>query len=354
MIGGTFGNRISARQLGEAIERWRTFHPRAKVCIIAHSNGGVVSRWYIENEGGKAHVERLFLMGSPWDGTPKAMALLFSGLDTMLRRRFKVFNISKRTREMFRTFPSIYQLPPSQDPFLRGLDNEVVSPYDDHNWLSSDRERQFVADGKRFNQELGTTPSIETHCFFGRKQLTTSFGLVSFAPGGRWKAIDWKATDAGDGTIPTSSAVNSHATENLPFAVGHGDIYVNPAVLEILEWELIDKYGQPDRASLITQRLRILFEPEQDIYSPSEEIKLWATIHENQEPAPPVSGAKVVVQLLWRAALAASEQVKPPKHLPRTRLWESEESEGRYEGSLMAPDTEGYYQLRATVEVSGE
>lgn len=351
-------NRISGRELGEAIERWRTFHPGAKVWIIAHSNGGVVSRWYIEKEGGKAHVERLFLMGSPWDGTPKAMALLFSGLETMIWRRLNVFNVSERTREMFRTFPSIYQLLPLADPFVRGLNNEVVSPYDDPNWLSSHRERQFVADAKRFNEELGTTPSVETLCFFGRKQLTTTFGLVSFAARGRWKAIEWKATEAGDGTIPTRSAVNSRAAENLPFAVGHGDIYVNSAVLEILEWELIDKHGQPDRASLITQRLTILFEPNQDIYSPNEEINLWATIHENKEPALPVSGANVTVELLWRAALPGSESVKPPKDLASTRLWEREKIKGRYENSdeerLMAPDTEGYYQLRATVEVIGE
>lgn len=353
-------NRISGRQLGVAIERWRKFHAGAKVYIIAHSNGGVVSRWYIEKEGGKAHVECLFLMGSPWDGTPVAMTLLFSGLETMIRRQFNFFNISERTREMFRTFPSIYQLLPIADPFVRGLDNEVVSPHDNHNWLTSDRERQFLADAKRFNEELGTTPSVETLCFFGRKQPTTTFGLLSFAAGGRWKAIEWKATKAGDGTIPTRSAVNSRATENLPFAVGHGDIYVNSAVLEFLEWELIDKYSLPDRASLITQRLTILFEPNQDSYSPNEEINLWATIHENKpsRPAevahPPVSEAKVTVELLWRAALPGSEPVKPPKNLSRTRLWESDEIDGRYEGSLVAPDTEGYYQLRATIEANGE
>jgi hypothetical protein len=36
------------------------------------------------------------------------------------------------------------------------------------------------------------------------------------------------------------------------------------------------------------------------------------------------------------------------------RLRESENTAGRYEGTLVAPATEGYYRLRATIEIEGE
>src|SRR5260370_20485899 len=58
-------NRKSARQLGAAIDRWRQFHPGAEVWIVAHSNGGVVARWFIWQEGRQLNRPRPFFIGSP-------------------------------------------------------------------------------------------------------------------------------------------------------------------------------------------------------------------------------------------------------------------------------------------------
>jgi pimeloyl-ACP methyl ester carboxylesterase len=347
-------NRVSARQLGEAIERWRVHHPGAEAWIIAHSNGGLVARWYIEKEGGKDHVGRLILVASPWDGAPKAMNLLFSGFDTLFRRRFNVFGIPRRTRDLVRTFPCVYQLLPHTDPFLRNLHNEPVDLFTGAGWLENDSQRQLLEDGRRFNEELGTTASVETLCFFGRKNPTTTLGMLSLAATGRWNSIEWRSTAAGDGTVPEGSAVHPSATQKLPFAVGHGDIYVNPAVLEILEWELIDKYQQvQERAALTTGRLTIIFEPDQDIYLPGETINLWSTVHRIKDGSP-VSGARIEVQLTWRETLPGQAQTRQPQELLQTRLWESEETKGRYEGSFEAPMSEGYYLLRTVVRVQGE
>jgi pimeloyl-ACP methyl ester carboxylesterase len=350
-------NRLSARQLGKAIDHWRMFHPGSQVWILAHSMGGLVSRWYIEKEGGKEKVNRLLLLASPWDGSPKAMDMLFDGLDTLFRRLFNLFNIGPRSRTLIRTFPSAYQLLPYQDPFLRGLNNEEVDPFNDAaGWLDNAQQRQLLLDGRRFNEELGTTTSVEeTLCFFGRQMPTTTSGVVRFAAGGQWNTIDWSATEAGDGTVPERSAVHPNAKEKLPFAAEHGNIYVVPAVLEFLKWELIDKFRiERKRASLVTERLTIAFNPDRDIYSPGETINLWATIHQNTLESPPVSSASIQVQLLWGAALPGSEPGEPPKDLPGIRLRESKETPGRYEGSLVAPTTEGYYRLTSTVKAVGE
>jgi pimeloyl-ACP methyl ester carboxylesterase len=350
-------NRLSARQLGEAIDHWRSFHPGAQVWILAHSMGGLVSRWYIEKEGGKDYVSRLLLLASPWDGSPKAMDILFDGLDMLFRRLFNLFNIGPRTRALIRTFPSVYQLLPYQDPFLRGLNNEPVDPFNEAvGWLENDQQRPLLLDGRCFNEELGTNTSVEeTLCFFGRKTPTTTSGLVRFAGGGQWSDIEWSATEAGDGTVPERSAVHPQAKEQLPFIADHGNIYIAPAVLEFLRWELIDRFRiARKRAFLVTERLQIVFKPDRDVYSPGEEINLWATVHEKKESLFPVSRASIKVQLHWREALPGTKQVPPPQDLPETRLRESKMHLGRYEGSLVAPTTEGYYQLRGRIKVVGE
>jgi pimeloyl-ACP methyl ester carboxylesterase len=346
-------NRITARQLGEAIERWRDYHPGAQAWLIGHSNGGIVARWYIEKEGGKDRVGRLFLMGSPWDGAPKAMNVMFSGLATMFRARFNPFGVAERSRAIIRSFPSFYQIIPSRNPFLRDPNNEVVDFYGDLRWLENDQERALLLDGRRFNEELGTQTSVETLCFFGRKLPTTTQGAVRIGPGGRWQGIDWQATEAGDGTVPERSAIHPHAQAKLPFVVGHGDIYVNPAVLEFLQWELIDKYREGTRVALTTERLTILFEPDKDTYVPGEPIHVWATVHENESGAP-FTGASIRAQLVWRAALPGSSASAPTQPLHSDASLSLVESAGRYEASLAAPQTEGYYQLRATVKAVGE
>jgi len=347
-------NRISARELGEAIERWSTFHPGAKPWLMGHSNGGIVSRWYIEKEGGKDRVGKLFLFGSPWDGAPKALRMLFRGVEMLFRARFNPFGFTERSRDLVRSFPSAYQLVPVHNPFLRDHDNLQIDPFGDAGWLSTEEQRHLLMEGKRFNEELGTTLSVPTFCFFGRKKPTQGYGLVRFAAGHAWSEIEWGETDAGDGTVPTWSAVHPEADEKLPFVVGHGDIYVNPSVLEKLEWELMGRYELKERAALATDRLNIMFEPGRDVYQPGQTISLWATVQGNDPAAAPVSGAQIQVQLVWRQVLPGAAEREAPQGLPDTRLWESTSAPGRYEGSLAAPSSEGYYQLQCVIAAAGE
>jgi pimeloyl-ACP methyl ester carboxylesterase len=160
-------NRVSARQLGEAIDAWRTRHPGAEAWIIAHSMGGMVARWYIEREGGSSRVGRLLLMGSPWDGAPKAMHMLFDGF-TFLRRWPSILNMSERSRAVVRTFPSAYQLLPHSRPFLRDVHGQPVDVFAERGWLDQ-RQHELLEDGQRFNQDLGVAASVETLCFLGAR-----------------------------------------------------------------------------------------------------------------------------------------------------------------------------------------
>jgi pimeloyl-ACP methyl ester carboxylesterase len=351
-------NRISARQLGEAVRRWSELHGGAEAWLIGHSNGGIVSRWYIEKEGGKGIVGRLFLMGSPWDGAPKAMRILYSGLDTLFRRGFNLFNIAGRTRDVLRTFPSAYQLLPVRNPFLRDLNNEVVDVFSDQGWLEDPLHRQYLEDGRTFTEELGTQASVETLCFFGRKLPTLSSGALDFAAAGSWRSIDWSDLSAGDGTVPERSAVHPNATASMPFVAGHGDIYVNPAVLEFLEWELVGKYRDFTRAAVFTDRVRVVFEPEKDDYSPQEQIRVWAEVHE-ADGITPITDAEITACLLFRDLLPGSDETGPIPStgepvVERVPLVLQDPATGRYEAVLTAPLLDGYYDIEAQVRILNE
>jgi pimeloyl-ACP methyl ester carboxylesterase len=354
-------NRISARQLGQAIERWRGFHPDAQVWIVAHSMGGLVSRWYIEKEGGKEHVARLFLLASPWDGAPKALSMLTTGFEVLFRQRLSFLgDIQGMTRDLIRSFPSPYQLLPYQNPFLRGADNEPVDLYSSATWLDTDEQRQMLLDGRAFNTELGRDTSVETLCFFGVKRPTVTDGLIDVIANGHWGGITWRRSEAGDGTVPERSAVHTGASEKLPFAVGHGDIYVDPALLEKLEWELIRRYQAGVLAEVTTDRLHVMFEPtsymDRDGFDPGDHIHVWATVAE-RESGQPVLDATITARFAWHSPLPgddpATYQYALTDELASVELVSSTEALGRYEGVIDAPRVEGYYRLEATVDVPG-
>ncbi|WP_406699464.1 hypothetical protein V5E97_11405 [Singulisphaera sp. Ch08] len=349
-------NRISAQHLAAAINQWQARHPGAKAWILAHSNGGLVARWYIEKLGGKGRVGRLFLLGSPWDGAPRALQMLFQGLYILFRKRFNVFDVPTLTRAAFRTFPCSYQLLPYRNPFLRDNNNELIDLYEGAGWLHDEGQRQLLRDGRRFNEELGTTTSVETICLFGRKRPTPTGGVVSLAAGGSWTDIAWATLDAGDGTVPERSAVHPGAREKIPVVADHGDIYVNPFALEVLQWELMDKFRLPterERDAAATSRLTITFTPDRDAYSPGEPIALRATIHGNDD-GNPVSGAVVQSRLIWRGPLPGSGPAGAAAAAPVVRLWEDEAAGGHYSAEMVAPATEGYYQLKALVSPPDE
>lgn len=347
-------NRLSARKLGEAVERWSHFHPGAKAWLIGHSNGGIVSRWYIEKEGGKDRVGRNFLMASPLDGAPKAIGMALKGLEMMFRRGFNAFGLKERSIDLVRSFPSLYNLIPMHHSFLEDGSGNTIDPYINLDFLANEQQRQMMRDGQRFNEELGTSYSVETLCFFGRKVETTTGGIVRFGPGGSWEDIEWVRTTAGDGTVPEFSALHANAHEKFPFIATHGDIYIVPPVLEFLQWELRDRYTGGTRASLTTAKYHLIFEPDKDVYDPGETVGLWATIHGTGEGQPPVSRASIKAQLVWRQALPGlAEPVQQPAPI-QIELNERPDQPGRYEGALEAPLLEGYYQIQARIAIPGQ
>ncbi len=350
-------NRISARQLGERIETLKQYHPGAQAWIIAHSNGGIIARWYIEKEGGKDHVGRLFLLASPWDGAPKSIQVLQEGPDIFFLRLFNHYGVQQLLRQVALTFPSFYQLIPAHLPFLQEINGGTYNPFQDTRWLDNAEQCEKLAGAFEFYRELGVQSSVDTTCFFGIKQPTVSRGITSLSADGRIENIQWRFDEEGDGTVPIHSAIHPHAAQNLPYAAGHGDLYIHPALLDKLKFELINRYIYGALAAVSQGRVTARFESDRDAYAPGQAIQVWAEIlfHDTRLP---IYDAKVSVSAVYKAGLAEiSTQPAIAIHQadrPSILLEESGQVRGRYEGILLAPSEPGFYDLVAVIQTKYE
>lgn len=67
-------NTTSARRLKSFVDGALSTTGQAKARLIAHSNGGLVSRWYRVYEGGSRQTSKLITLGTPHQGTSWAYA----------------------------------------------------------------------------------------------------------------------------------------------------------------------------------------------------------------------------------------------------------------------------------------
>jgi pimeloyl-ACP methyl ester carboxylesterase len=345
-------NRISARELGEFIQKLVKKHPGAKAWLIGHSNGGIISRWYVQKEGGKDHVGRMFYMASPWDGAPKALMVLMNGLEAMGLKQFNLWDLGPRMQQLVRTYPSFYQLIPHKNPFLHDEDNEVVNLFNDTHWLDSEKEKEMLADALQFNLDIEGDPGVKTICFYGTRKPTTTAGIASFKVGGKIDAVQWIQTEAGDGTVPARSGIHPWlpGEDRLPFPAGHGDIYINDGVLEFLHRELVGQYSGVSRAISTVQDISVVFEPEKDFYTPDEMIGVWVQISD-QRAENPISGASVKAWTSFRQTLPGIAEMTKPKDPAAIQLKEDKAKSGYYQGTLPAPGVEGYFNVVASVKL---
>ena len=345
-------NRLSARQLSQAVAEWRSLHPGAEVWIIAHSNGGIVARWYIENLGGKDVVSRLFLLASPWDGAPKALQVMQEGFDVFLLRIFDRYGLRDLIHAAALTFPSFYQLLPGQIPFLQDDTGNVLDLFKDTRWLESDAQRRMALGAKRFHLALGVKSSVESLCFFGINQPTTSQGVATLTPEGHFDEITWQVSEDGDGTLPVHSAVHPGAREKLPYAAGHGDLYNYRPLLDKLQYELIRRYRYGPAAAAAQSGIKVQFKASQEVYAPAEPIVVRASV-ESLLTGLPVPDANVAVDLIYLSELFSSvgvqDRLEPGTVVALLTMDTVPAQPGHLRGTITAPLSCGYFTLRAQV-----
>lgn len=144
-------NRISARQLMERISGWlgewreTTKNADAKAIVVAHSMGGLVARYATEVLNGWPAVRAVFSIGTPYQGSVRALerlalGFLTAGLTTTLR-----------------TFDSVYQLLPTYSCVEH---NGRLTTLDRHNDMQRFIDsKRFVELGRSFHAECDSAAS---------------------------------------------------------------------------------------------------------------------------------------------------------------------------------------------------
>ncbi|MBI5653156.1 MAG: FHA domain-containing protein [Chloroflexi bacterium] len=220
--------RVSARQLGAAIENWKIKPP---YILIAHSLGCLVSRYFVEHGGGKNQVERLLLVGGPHYGVPQILPGLLFGQGLL---PFGL--LGEQIRKVLVTFPSAYQILPTY-PCVFDQHGTPIDVLEDETWVG-ESQRALLRGAREFRKELGTRSSIPTVSIFGYGLSTTTRINIQRDTDGKWNDVKFVTAPGGDDTIPDASTVIEDS-EIHPVEQHHGSLYVDNDVKMRLKLELM-------------------------------------------------------------------------------------------------------------------
>jgi pSer/pThr/pTyr-binding forkhead associated (FHA) protein len=220
-------NRISAKQLAAAIDTWNIKGP---IVIVAHSMGCLVSRYYLENLGGRRKIARLIQIGGPLRGSAKTIDTLMTG-----RGLVPMGIAADDLRQTVATFPSMYQLLPTTDCVFddRGASINVL---EEESWVAEEY-RPMLRSARDFHRELPLRSSISTVCIFGYGLKTATGIHLQRTAAGTWQRLSVAREASGDTVVPETSAVLQNA-EIHPVRQPHGTLFMDNDVKMRLKLEL--------------------------------------------------------------------------------------------------------------------
>lgn len=201
-------NRHHARRLKRQSAEWlaawreRTRNPLAKLVLVAHSMGGLVSRYFLEVLGGWRDARALVTFGTPHLGTVKTMRALVDGFPSTLG----LLALADVTTAI-RSFTSIWQLLPVYAAF--DLGDGKLTRLSDTSAHGLDLAR--VQAGRDFHRELQAAAlrnaadpayvasGFTTHCIVGVHQPTLQSAVAGAQRLLFHERFDGR-DDSGDGT----------------------------------------------------------------------------------------------------------------------------------------------------------
>lgn len=230
-------------------EKYGIDNPNIRFDIVAHSMGGLVTRYYLRygnqplpddgslpelNWAGASRVGRVFLVGTPNAGSAEAVLEMKEGLRLAAP-------LPKFPPAIIGTMPGAYQLFPrtSNEPLVMesGETLDVLDPatWERLQWgladpkqdrqlrkllpqSNAEQRRQIALDhqfkclvrARQLHNSLDTPvnhpPTLELHLFAGDAEETLDTIVVDYTKNGRGKIAD-KKRKAGDGTVTRTSAL---------------------------------------------------------------------------------------------------------------------------------------------------
>ncbi|WP_413168036.1 lipase/acyltransferase domain-containing protein [Capilliphycus salinus ALCB114379] len=279
-------NRASAKLLKKLLDkrlkRWREASGAedAKVILLAHSMGGLVSRYYLEVLEGWRDCRALFTFGTPYRGSVHAVNFLANGYKMLFGD----------LTEVLRSFTSVYQLLPIYemvkigDNYLRiaeadNLPNIVKSRAEDA--LKFHREIEDAVNKHRqdetYHNSFKTIPiaGIQQATFQSAEFINGKLTVSEKLP----KILQNRPDLAdGDGTVPQVSAIPielSNSFNNSFIAERHSSLQNQNQILEDLKNRI--KFNQSDLASVRASQTAISLALD-DLYLTDEAIAMRARV----------------------------------------------------------------------------
>nr|WP_225580963.1 hypothetical protein [Acidovorax sp. ACV02] len=253
-------NRLAADRLADCVKKLRADHGEDVVInIVAHSMGGLVSRYFLESGSYSAanclgfdRIQRLITIGTPHRGAPLALCAAMGQIKRLFLNAKQVKQIADQDE-----FPALYQLmPPRSEPYLWNTDPqarlEPAKVYEDGTAKLLGLNAKNLASAAAFHAALDTAKKpdgVVYFCFIGTRQDTICNVQGNFAvetedgafPANRPLPEGVEITDGGDGTVPSWSA-SIPGMQQLAVGGDHGGLYKTPEVLRTLG-ALLGKQG---------------------------------------------------------------------------------------------------------------
>jgi len=227
-------NRLAAKQLAEVVENWDAPKPYV---IIAHSMGGLVSRYFINCLGGKSKIKKIMFLGTPHQGVPIAITQVLMPIKQLLPFGL----MGEKLREVVSSFPSIYQLMPTYQ-YLFNQDGQAIDVLNDASWCSEEQLPLFK-DSRAFWKELGNRCAVEAISVFGYDRDTITKINIRQDEDSSWHNLQIETNPEGDNRVPVTSAV-LEKSEVHPVHQDHGVLFVDPDVQMRMKMELINLPGR--------------------------------------------------------------------------------------------------------------
>jgi pimeloyl-ACP methyl ester carboxylesterase len=235
-------NRVSARRLQQASAGWlarrRQKFPDAKLILVGHSMGGLVSRYFLEVLDGWKDTSALITFGTPHRGSVNAIDAIANGV-----RKKKLGITFVDLTDMARNLTSLYQLLPiypcydAGDGVMRRVGEMADIPNVDfaraqdalafHNEIRRAVDRHLGEDDYRGGR-------YRTYPIVGIAQETNQSARLDGAGVKILRELNGKDL-SGDGTVPRVSATPieySDAGKEMFAATKHGSLQNADAVLD--------------------------------------------------------------------------------------------------------------------------
>ncbi|MEO0374659.1 MAG: lecithin--cholesterol acyltransferase [Cyanobacteria bacterium P01_A01_bin.17] len=278
-------NRANARILKHFLDmrlkRWREASGAqdAKVILLAHSMGGLVSRYYLEVLGGWQDARALFTFGTPYRGSFNAVNFIANGYKKLFLD----------LTEVLQSLTSVYQLLPIYkgikigNDYVRAAEADNLPNFNKAKAQDALKFHREIEAAVKNNQQNEAYRNFTTVPIVGVKQptlqsaeLTDGQLIVSESLPGALKGRP--DLGDGDGTVPQVSAIPielSNSFNNFFVAEGHGALQNQDQVLDDLKKKL--ELSQFDTSDLraVTSGIGLALD---DLYLPDEPIALRANV----------------------------------------------------------------------------